>query len=61
MYGVKDIMEITGYQISKCYRIIEMLQDKMKKEDPNVIIIGKRIPINVFEKYVLGKNDKKEQ
>ena len=55
MYGVKEIMNITGYKIGKCYQIIEMLQEKMKKDDPNVIIIGKRIPISIFEKYILGE------
>ncbi len=54
MYGVKDIMKITGYGETKCYRIIEKLQNQMKKENPNVIIIGKRIPIQYFEKHVLG-------
>lgn len=58
MYGVKDIMKITGYQKSKCYRIIEIIQEKMKKDDSNVIIIGKRVPIQYFEKYVLGNKDK---
>ena len=31
----------------------------MKKDDPNVIIVGSRVPISVFNKYILGI-DKKE-
>lgn len=61
MYGVKEIMEITKYGKSKSYRIIEMIQNQMKKEDKNVIIIGKRVPINYFEKYVLGGIYEKEK
>lgn len=54
MYGVKEIMNITGYGESKSYRIIDMIQEKMKKEDNNVIIIGKRVPKQYFDRFVLG-------
>jgi len=57
MYGVEEIQKITGYKTAKCYQIIRTLQEKMKKEDPNVLIIGSRIPISIFEKYVLGKKE----
>ncbi len=55
MYGVKEIMKITGFGEAKCYRIIDKLQKIMKEENPNVIIIGKRIPKQFFDKYVLGQ------
>lgn len=55
MYSVKDVMKLTGYGETKSYRIITKLQEAMKKENPNVIIIGKRIPKQYFDKYVLGK------
>lgn len=55
MYGAKDIMKITGFGETKCYRIIDKLQKIMKEENPNVIIIGKRIPKQFFDKYVLGQ------
>lgn len=55
MYSVKDVMKITGFGETKSYRIITKLQESMKKENPNVIIIGKRIPKQYFDKYVLGK------
>lgn len=55
MYSVKDVMKITGFGETKSYRIITKLQEVMKKENPNVIIIGKRIPKQYFDKYVLGK------
>ena len=58
MYGVEQIKEITGYGKAKCYRIIRMLQEKMKKDDPNVIIVGSRVPISVFNKYILGIDKK---
>lgn len=57
MYGTKEIMEITGYSRSKSYAVIKKVQDKMKADDPDVIIIGARIPIQYFEKYVLCKKN----
>lgn len=56
MYGVEEIMKITGYERTKAYRVIHMLQDQMKKDNEKVIIIGSKVPISYFKKYILLEN-----
>jgi len=52
-YTIKDIQELTGYKYNKSYKIIKDLQEQMKKEYPNCLIIGTTIPIEYFKKKTI--------
>jgi hypothetical protein len=54
-YNAKDIGKITGLCEPTCYEIISILQKKYQEEYPDGIIIKKLIPIEYFNRKVLGK------
>ena len=53
MYGVKDVMDITGYKEGKARNVIITLQKQLKKEKPEYIPLTARIPIKYFNQNVL--------
>jgi len=54
MYSKKEISRILQCSESKAYSILRKLQDLLKEEKPEVIIVRGRIPKNYFEKKILG-------
>jgi hypothetical protein len=54
MYSKKEISNILRCSESKAYSILRKLQELLKEEKPEVIIVKGRIPINYFEKKILG-------
>ena len=54
MYSKKEISAILQCSESKAYSILRKLQELLKEEKPGVIIVKGRIPINYFEKKILG-------
>lgn len=54
-YDSKDIVKITGLCKSSSYKLIDKLNEKLKKEYPGTITINARIPKWYFEKKVLLK------
>lgn len=50
MYSKKEISNILRCSESKAYSILRKLQDLLKEEKPEVIIVRGRIPKNYFEK-----------
>ena len=55
MYSKKEISDILRCSESKAYTILRKLQEELKKEQPEILIIRGRIPKSYFEKKVLGK------
>lgn len=55
MYNKEDISNILNCSISKAYNILKKLQEMLKQEQPEILIIRGRIPKSYFEKKVLGK------
>lgn len=54
MYSKKEISDILRCSESKAYTILRKLQEELKKEKPEIIIIKGRIPKKYFEKKILG-------
>lgn len=42
-YTVKEIMNQTGYCKSKCYELINSLNENLKEKNPNILILKGRI------------------
>ena len=61
MYGVKDVMDITGYKEGKARNVIITLQKQLKKEKPEYIPLTARIPIKYFNQSVLCINSEEPQ
>lgn len=49
-YTVKDLVEMTGYASSKCYRLIDNLNKKLKEQYPDLVIFKGRILKSVWDK-----------
>lgn len=54
-YNAKKIAELTGYGDKKAYKIIQSLNEDLKKEYPNQIILSAKIPIWYWEKRTKGE------
>ena len=61
MYGVKEVMKITGYKESKARNVIITLQKQLKKERPDYIPLTARIPIKYFNQNVLCIDSEESQ
>jgi len=61
MYGAKDISKLTGRSLTSSYEFIKKLQTQFKNEDSTRIIINGKIPINYFNKVVLGIDSSESQ
>lgn len=48
-YCIQDIMTITGFKKTKSSNLIIKLNELLKNEYPNVLIINERIPIWFWE------------
>ena len=56
-YTVSDIMRITGFKKSFCYKLLEDLIASFKKEYPDSICLEARIPIWYFEKKLKNREE----
>lgn len=61
MYGAKEVSLLTSKSKSSAYELINKLQKEFLKEDNTRIIINGKIPINYFNKVVLGIDSSESQ
>lgn len=54
MYNWRDVSELCKCSKSYAYELIRKLQEILKKEYPNAIIIPGKIPKQYFNRFVLG-------
>lgn len=61
MYGANEVSILTGRSQSSAYDFIKKLQKEFKKEDKTRVIVNGKIPINYFNKVVLGIDSTESQ
>ena len=57
-YTAKDISEILHVSLQTAYKILRELQRQFMNDNPDCIVITRCIPVDYFNKKILGKEKK---